>query len=110
MRAPGCPEKWSRRRMMPVLIIAGGLVRAARSGPRETGHPAALEGTSSVRAPHVANGRYHGVSLEAARKAVANVGVAIPDQVSVRLDWSAAEACPAQFFVRVDRYGRPPGV
>jgi len=53
-RAPGCPQKWSRRRMMPVLIIAGELVRAARSGPRETWHPAAPDGTSSVRAPHVA--------------------------------------------------------
>jgi hypothetical protein len=32
---------------------------------------------------------------------VANVGVAIPDQVSVRLDWSAAEACPAQHVNQV---------
>jgi hypothetical protein len=31
----------------------------------------------------------------------ANVGVAIPDQVSVRLDWSAAEACPAQHVNQV---------
>jgi hypothetical protein len=53
-RALGCPQKWPRRRMMPVLIIAGELARAARSGPRETGHPAALDGTSSVPAPHVA--------------------------------------------------------
>jgi len=29
------------------------------------------------------------------------VGVAIPDQVSVRLDWSAAEACPAQHVNQV---------
>ena len=33
--------------------------------------------------------------------AVANVGVAIPDRVSVRLDWSAAEACPAQHVNQV---------
>ena len=40
--------------MMPVLIIAGELVRAARSGPRETWHPAALDGLAYVRAPRVA--------------------------------------------------------
>jgi hypothetical protein len=84
-QAPGCPEKRPRRRMMPVLIIAGELAWAARSDPRETWHPAALDGTSSVRAPHVAKGRYRGVSLDATPKAVANVGVAIPDQVSVSL-------------------------
>ena len=87
--------------MMPVLIIAGELAWAARSRPRETWHPAALDGTPCVRAPHVAKGRYHGVSLDATRKAVANVGAAIPDQVSVRLDWSAAEACPAQHVNQV---------
>jgi hypothetical protein len=54
MRLRGCPEKWPRRRIMPVLIIAGELAGAARSGPRERWHPAVLEGTSSVRAPHVA--------------------------------------------------------
>jgi len=44
----------SSRRMRPVLIIAGELVRAARSGPRETWHPAALDGLAYVRAPRVA--------------------------------------------------------
>ena len=29
------------------------------------------------------------------------MGVAIPDQVAVRLDWSAAEACPAQHVNQV---------
>jgi hypothetical protein len=53
-RAPGCQKKWSRRRMLPVPFIAGELVGAARSGPRERWHPAVLEGTSSVRAPPVA--------------------------------------------------------
>jgi len=46
-------------------------------------------------------GAYHGVSLEAAPKAVAKVGVAVPDQVSVRLDWSAADSCPAQHVNQV---------
>jgi len=53
-RAPRCPQKWPRRRMMPVLIIAGELVGAARSGPRETWHPAVLDGLAYVRAPRVA--------------------------------------------------------
>jgi hypothetical protein len=94
--------------MMPVLIIAGELGRAPRSGPRETRHPAALDGTSSVRAPHVAKGRCQGVSLDATPKAVANVGVAIPDQVSLRLDWSAAEACPARHVNQVLAQLGPP--
>jgi len=53
-RATGCPKKWSRRRMTPVLIIAGELVgrRGADRGRRGT-RPV-LDGTSSVRAPHVA--------------------------------------------------------
>jgi len=55
-RAAGCPQKWPRRRMMPVLIIAGELVRAARSGPRERWRPAVLDGLAYVRGPHVANG------------------------------------------------------
>ena len=51
---PGCPQKWPRRRMRPVLSIAGELVGAARSGPRERWHPAVLDGLAYVRAPHVA--------------------------------------------------------
>jgi hypothetical protein len=86
--------------MMPVLISAGEL-RAARCGPREAWHPGVRDGASCVGAPHVAKGACHGVSLDATRKAVANVGAPIPDQVSVRLDWSAAEACPAQHVNQV---------
>jgi len=44
----------SRRRMRPVLSIAGELAGAARSGPRERWHPAVLDGLAYVRAPHVA--------------------------------------------------------
>src|SRR5258707_9095832 len=46
-------------------------------------------------------GPHPGVSLDATRKAAENVGAAIPDKVSVRLDWSAAEACPAQHVNQV---------
>lgn len=36
------------------------------------------------------------------------MGVAIPEQVSVRLDWSAAEACPAQHVNQVLAQVGPP--
>jgi len=52
-RTPRRPQKWPRRRMMPVLSIAGELVGAARSGPRETWHPGRA-GRACVRAPRVA--------------------------------------------------------
>lgn len=49
----------------------------------------------------IASGSYHGVGLDTPRKAVTNVSASIPDQVSVRLDWSATEACPAQHVNQV---------
>ena len=97
--APDCPQEWPRRRVMRVLIIAGELVGAERPAAEVAPGGAGRGILSSC--PTRCQGAYHRVSLDAAPKAVDNVGVAIPDQVAVRLDWSAAEACPAQHVNQV---------
>src|SRR5258708_6589336 len=53
---PGCPEKWFEPPHDAGADHRGRAGRAARSGPRETRHPAALDGLAYVRAPRVAKG------------------------------------------------------